>query len=133
MRRSVCVHRLGLGLYSHSKEFWWNGVRTNVNSREKSILPEEFSSREDLTHGAASSRTASPTHYQRVIPAPSRLIHSSDLKAVLKWLPSRTPVCQGSEPRLVGPVSACHDKARKQVWSATSIQYVSCLGSVTGT
>ena len=27
------VHRLDLGLYSHSKEFWGNGVRTHVNSK----------------------------------------------------------------------------------------------------
>ena len=44
---SACKHRLDLSLYSHPKEFW-----------------------EDRTYDAASSRTASPTHYQRAIPAP---------------------------------------------------------------
>ena len=39
--------------------------------REKSPLPEKFSPEEDPPHNAASSRTASPTHYQRAIPAPS--------------------------------------------------------------
>ena len=29
------AHRLGLGLYSHPKEFWGNGVRTHVNSKGK--------------------------------------------------------------------------------------------------
>ena len=30
---NACVHRLDLGLYSHPKEFWGNGVRTHVNSK----------------------------------------------------------------------------------------------------
>ena len=29
------MHRLDLDLYSHSKEFWGNGVRIHVNSRGK--------------------------------------------------------------------------------------------------
>ena len=32
---NACVHRLDLGLYSHPKEFWGNGVGTHVNSKEK--------------------------------------------------------------------------------------------------
>ena len=43
-----------------------------LTPREKSTLPEKFSSEEDRTHDAASSRTASPTHYQRANPAHSR-------------------------------------------------------------
>ena len=39
-----------------------------LTPREKSPLPEKFSSEEDGTHDAASSRTASPTHYQPAIP-----------------------------------------------------------------
>ena len=35
MRWNACVHRLGLGLYSHPKEFGGNGVRTYVNSKGK--------------------------------------------------------------------------------------------------
>ena len=30
-----CEHRLDLGIYSHPKEFWENGVRTHVNSKGK--------------------------------------------------------------------------------------------------
>ena len=41
MRRNPCVHRLDLGLYSHPKEFWGNGVRTHVNSRGKSPLSKK--------------------------------------------------------------------------------------------
>ena len=39
-----------------------------LTPREKSPQPEKFSSEEDRTHDAASSRTASPTHYQQAIP-----------------------------------------------------------------
>ena len=35
---NACVHRLDLSLYCHPKEFGWNGVRTNANSRQKSPL-----------------------------------------------------------------------------------------------
>ena len=41
-----------------------------LTQREKSPLPENFSSEEDQTHDTASSRTASPKHYQWAIPAP---------------------------------------------------------------
>ena len=34
-RWNAYVHRLDLGLYSHPKEFWGNGVRTRVNSKGK--------------------------------------------------------------------------------------------------
>ena len=54
VRWNVCVHRLDLGLYSHPKKFWWNLVRTHVNStgKKKSLQPEKkkFSSEEDRTH-----------------------------------------------------------------------------------
>ena len=69
----ACVYRLGLDLdlYSHAKGFWRNGVRTHVNSKRK--IPstgKKISTKEDRTRDVASSRTASPTHYQRAIPAP---------------------------------------------------------------
>ena len=64
------VHRLDLSLYSHPKEFGGMESEPMLAPREKSPLPEKFSSEEDQTHDAASSRTASPLHYQRVIPAP---------------------------------------------------------------
>ena len=37
------MHRLDPGLYFHLKEFWGNGARTHVNSKEKSLLPEKNS------------------------------------------------------------------------------------------
>ena len=40
--------------------------------KEKFSLPEKFSE-EDQTHDAASSRTASQTHCQRAISAPSHI------------------------------------------------------------
>ena len=41
-----------------------------LTPRAKPPLPQKFSSEQDQTHNAASCRTASPTHYQRAIPAP---------------------------------------------------------------
>ena len=35
LRWNACVHTLDLGLHSHPKEFWGNGVRTHVNSKGK--------------------------------------------------------------------------------------------------
>ena len=35
VRWIACVHGLDLGLYSHLKEFWGNGVQTHVNSKGK--------------------------------------------------------------------------------------------------
>ena len=66
VRWNACVHRLNLSLYSYPQEFRGNGVRTHINSKGK--IPstrKKFSSEEDRIHDAASSRTASPTHYQR--------------------------------------------------------------------
>ena len=37
---NACVNRLDLGLYSHQKEFGGTGVRTHVNSKGISPLPE---------------------------------------------------------------------------------------------
>ena len=69
MRWNAYVHRLDLGLYSHAKEFWGNGVRTLVNSRQKNPLyRKKVSSEEDQNHDATSSRTVNPTHYNRLFP-----------------------------------------------------------------
>ena len=48
-----------------------------LTPREKSPLPEKFS-QEDRTHDAASSRTASPTHYQQAISDSTR-VHSQSM------------------------------------------------------
>ena len=32
---NACVHRPDLGLYSHVKEFWGNGVRIHINAKGK--------------------------------------------------------------------------------------------------
>ena len=68
VRWNACMHRLDLGLYS--QVFLEMESEPMLTPREKSPLPENFSPEEDQTHDAASSRTASPTHYQRAIPAP---------------------------------------------------------------
>ena len=40
VRWNACVHRLDLGLYPHPKEFLGSGVRTHINCKETSRLPE---------------------------------------------------------------------------------------------
>ena len=62
VRSNAYVHKLDLGLCSHPKEFWLNGVRTHVNSEGK--IPSTRGSEEDGICAFASHRTASPTHYQ---------------------------------------------------------------------
>ena len=42
VRWNACVHRLDLGLYSYPNEILGNGVRTHVNSKEESLLPEAW-------------------------------------------------------------------------------------------
>ena len=69
VRWNACVHILDLDLYSHPKELSGNGAEPVLTPREKSPLLEKCS-KEDGAHDAASSRAASPTHYQRAIPAP---------------------------------------------------------------
>ena len=66
MRWNACVHRLDLGLYSHLKEFWGNGVWTHVNSKGKIPSTGKFSPEEDRTRDAVDSE---PKHYQQAIPA----------------------------------------------------------------
>ena len=69
VRWNACVHRVDLALYSHPKDFGRNGVRTHANSMGKILSTgKKFSSEEDRTYDAASSRTASPTHYQLSVP-----------------------------------------------------------------
>ena len=70
VRWNACMHRLDLRLYSHPKEFWGMESEPMLTPREKSPLMEHFSSEEDWTQDAASSRTVSPTHYQRANPFP---------------------------------------------------------------
>ena len=58
-----------------SERVWGEGVGVEselmLTPRGKALLPEKkISSEEDRTHDAATSRTVSPTHYQRAIPVP---------------------------------------------------------------
>ena len=50
MRLNACVDRLDLGLYSHPKEFGGMESEPMLTPREKSPLPEKFSSEVDGTH-----------------------------------------------------------------------------------
>ena len=91
------MHRLDLSLYSYLKEFWGNGVRTHVNSKGKiHSTGKQFSPEEDGTHDAASSRTASPTHYQRAIlhpPPPPPSLSLVSLLSLTVYLQSTSWIC----------------------------------------
>ena len=74
-----------------------------LTPREKSLLPEKFSSEEDRTHDVVSSRTASPTHDQRANRAPFAETISNQGKKSNK----QTRVCPGT-----ASVRACERLAR---------------------
>ena len=67
MRWNACVHRLDFVLYSHSKEFLGNGVRTHANSEGKiPAAGNKFSSEDDQTQDAVkqdSEPNTLPTSY----------------------------------------------------------------------
>ena len=73
------------------KNFRGMGSEATLTPREKSPLPEKkkkkISPEEDRTHDTASGRTASPTHYQRAIPAPEVVRDEQFLEP----LPYRSP------------------------------------------
>ena len=105
-----------------------NGVRTQFNSKGK--IPSIRGPQEGLTRDAASSRTASPTHYRPSYSSPDQgiklhfpwLCHTSDLKKKgLQWLPCQAPGSTWSVWGLIGPVSVYCDWMRWQVWFALSI------------
>ena len=75
---NACVHWLDLSLNSHIRNSF-QGMESEpmLTPREKSHLPQKFSSDEDWTHNSASSRTASPIQYQWTIPAPGGIQKAS--------------------------------------------------------
>ena len=58
---------------------------------EKSPQLEKFSPEKYQTHNAASSRTASQTHYQSAIPAPESAVIIKDIRHQPVWLPCSEP------------------------------------------
>ena len=77
VRWNARVHRLDLGLYSHPKGFWGNGVKTHVNSKGK--IP---STGKILQRGGSNPRrcykqdsepNTLPTSYSCPTPLPSPL------------------------------------------------------------
>ena len=68
VRWNACMHRLDLCLYSHPKELWGNGVRTHVNSKGKSLLPEAQARFEPVMLLHAGQRAQLTTDW--AIPAP---------------------------------------------------------------
>ena len=67
VRWNACVHRLDLGLYSHSKEFFGEWSLNPCWLQGKNPLYRKISPEEDRTRDAVDSE---PKHYQRAIPDP---------------------------------------------------------------
>ena len=65
----MCAHTGSLGLYSHPKEFWGNGVRTHVNFKEKipSTAKKKF-----LFRGGPNPRRCIKQDSQSNAPAPKQ-------------------------------------------------------------
>ena len=65
----ICAQDRPQFILSSERVFWGMESEPILTPREKSPLLEKLSPEEDQTHDTASSRTASPTHEQRAIPA----------------------------------------------------------------
>ena len=88
-----CVYRLDLSLCSHPKEFLGEWSQNPCSLQGKNPLYQKNSPQTgDRAHDTASSRTASPTHYQWAVP---------------------TPKSQDTETR---PTSASSDPIAPDVW-----------------
>ena len=59
-------------ILSSERVFWGKESEPMLTPRENPLYLKKFSSEEDRTHDAASSRTASPRHCQRANPAQPR-------------------------------------------------------------
>ena len=105
VRCNACVHRLDLGLYSHPKELWGNGVRTHVNSKGKN-----GGSQEVWTCHAASHRTASPTRYQLSYSGPG---WSTNAPMPSPHLP--LPISPSPTPNLPIVLKSCETKVTDQL------------------
>ena len=115
--------------------------------REKYPLAEQFSPEEYRTHDSASSRTASPTHYQRTIPTPDakarkaiekRSLHATPMSNLLPGSASQKLALLASVKHDPGPVWSCTSLARSEnagegdscfLWLVGSIRfcYVCCV------
>ena len=70
---NACEHRLDLGLYSHPKELWANGVRTHVHSTGKNPLYWKNSPQR------STKRTTLHQAGQRILPTTNDLFWPPDL------------------------------------------------------
>ena len=63
VRWNACVHRLDLGLYSHPKEFWGNGVWIQgKNPLYRKMSPEEYRTRDTVAASPSTTNWAIPAH-----------------------------------------------------------------------
>ena len=77
---TVCVHRLDFSYSLIQKSFGGMESEPMLTPRENPLYLQKFSPEEDQTPNAASSRTASPTHYQQAISAPANCFGFLEVK-----------------------------------------------------
>ena len=122
------MHRLDLGLYSHPKEFWGNGVRNIVNSRRKIPSTGNILLRGGWNPRRCVKQDSEPNTLPTSCPAP-RSDHNISCLALaccgslLTTLVSAKSVCL-SKPNIV----MCH--AQRQLSLSNRIFFVYCLGAV---
>ena len=115
-RWNACVHRLGLGIYSHPKEFLGNGVRVHVNSKgEKIPLPTAQRRIELATRQHAGQRAQHTTDY--AIPPPSPAPHP---------LPPPPP------PHLPPPLPALKGAAKRAAFGSDGTEKSVAVASIAG-
>ena len=95
VRWNACVYRLDLGLYSHPKEFWGNGVWTHVNSKGKIPSTGKCSQRRIEP---ATPWTASPCTTNWAIPAPGNFIKVKEQAQAMVWYSTKGCVSSGIQP-----------------------------------
>ena len=130
VRWNACVHRLDLGLNSHPKEFWRNGVRTHVNSKGK--MPSTGCAEADGTHDSAPRRTAGPTHYPLSYSG-HQIVHSICMEygVLLRFIGLIRLTLISSCSLKVQKVKQQQQQTKKKItiwlWVHRSYKYCSCL------
>ena len=125
VRWNACVHRLDPGIYSHPKEFWGNGVRTHVNSKEKIPSKCQLNSVEltlawcwDIEQPTneqpytATSHSPNNGHHQTS--TPSEMHHDGSSCLPITTPPTALP-SRGSDGSL-GVKCSCNGRGVRQCW-----------------
>ena len=86
MQWNACVHRVDLGLYSHPKVFWGNGVRTHVNSKGKISSTGKILPKRRIKPWRWIKQDSDPNTLPTSYSGPGVVINSSDMSVVWSLL-----------------------------------------------